>query len=444
MSTSASLDPAEVTVEPGNSATAVLQVHNSGPTVESYRFEPVGEDAPWITVQPAGLSLFPGTSESVAVHFQPPRSSAALAGGRPFGVRVVPADHPEQMAVPEGLLTVLPFVDLTGELTPRASTGPVRGRHQVALDNPGNAPLAVRLTAMPADEQIRLAIHPDEIVVQPGQAGFARVDARARRRLWRGAPASHPFQVTATATTGQTLLMDGTYQQQPLVARWVPRVVTFAVVALVALLALWFALVRPVVRSAARQVADQQVAKRLDPQPGRPAQPGGNPGTNPGGGGGGGGGGQATSTPTAAPSSTPPPTTAPPAAAPAAPVPLSGRLEVRDSVGGTSSADAYRVPDKQILSVTDMVVQNPQGDAGTLVISTQGRTLLVLAMENFRDDPYYFSTPIVVPSGQTLVMTVTCRQVGAPVAAPAPPTCFESLLLSGSLRPVPRTQALTR
>jgi hypothetical protein len=436
MSTSASLDPVSVTVEPGGAATASLLVHNSGPTVEAYQFEVVGEDAPWVSVQPPVLSLYPGTSEAVTVHFRPPRGPAAPAGDRTFGVRVVPTDRPHQTVVPEGVLTVLPFVELAGELTPQASTGAVRGRHRLALDNAGNAPVAVRLAAQPAGEKTVVDVEPEEFVLQPGTAAFGRVRVRARRRLWRGTPASHPFQVAATSETGQTLVLDGTYQQQPLVARWVPRVVAFAAMALVALLALWLTVLRPAVRSAAREVVAPEVSKQLND----PAGPGARPGPGGGGPGGPSTGQSGSASPTGTPSSgTPSPTTAP-SRAPAQ-NPVSTRLEVRDPVGGVSGSDEYRVPNKQILNVTDIVLQNPQGDAGTLVVSSQGRTLLVLAMENFRDNPYYFSTPIVVPSRGALTMTVTCRQVGLPVAAPTPASCVESLLLSGSQRAAPRTTA---
>jgi hypothetical protein len=80
------------------------------------------------------------------------------------------------------------------------------------------------------------------------------------------------------------------------------------------------------------------------------------------------------------------------------------------------------------------VVQNPQGDAGTLVVSSQDAPVLRLALENFRDSDYHFVTPIVVPGGGEITMTVDCRQVGKPVKAPTPARCEESLLLGGTLR----------
>ncbi|MYZ39667.1 hypothetical protein GT002_32315, partial [Streptomyces sp. SID4917] len=115
--------------------------------------------------------------------------------------------------------------------------------------------------------------------------------------------------------------------------------------------------------------------------------------------------------------------------------PTSARVEVRDAVGGgTSRGSAYQVPAGSTFELTDIVVQNPQGDAGTLVVSSQDAPVLRLALENFRDSDYHFVTPILVPAGGEITMTVDCRRVGRPVQAPTPSGCAESLLLGGTLR----------
>jgi hypothetical protein len=444
MSTSASLDTPSIVVEPGSTGSAVLQVHNAGQTVESYRLEVVGPDDGWLSIEPAGLSLYPGTSGTATVYARPPRDYTVLAGERPFGVRVVPVDHPDDAVTPEAMLAVLPFADLGGELLPRASSGSSRGQHRLAIDNRGNTAVEVYLRGHPATEQIRLAVTPETIVAPPGEAVFARVRARPVRRLWRGAPVTHPFQLTATAPGGESVQVDGGYQQQPLLPRWLPRAVAAALVAVLLLLGFWYAAVRPAIQGTARDVATNQVASQVPsavssvlanpapgggPRPSRSTSPGGGPGGQPGGSGG---------TPTPSATSKPPPPRRPVPAA-AGRTPTSSRIEVRDAPdGGTPSSDNFPVPARRVLEVTDIFVQNPQGDAGTLVISGQGgRALLVASLENFRDDPYYFSTPLEIPAGSALTVTVTCRQVGTPVGAPRPTRCFESVLVTGTLRTTP-------
>lgn len=63
-----------MSVTPGGSATTTLTVRNDSDIVEAYRLEVVGECAAWTTVEPEGLSLYPGTSETVTIRLSPPRS----------------------------------------------------------------------------------------------------------------------------------------------------------------------------------------------------------------------------------------------------------------------------------------------------------------------------------------------------------------------------------
>lgn len=83
-----------MTVSPGAEATTTLTVRNDGDIVEAYTLEVVGDCAAWTTVEPARVSLYPGTSETVAVRLAPPRSHEVKAGEVPLGVRVLPHGAP--------------------------------------------------------------------------------------------------------------------------------------------------------------------------------------------------------------------------------------------------------------------------------------------------------------------------------------------------------------
>jgi hypothetical protein len=111
-------------------------------------------------------------------------------------------------------------------------------------------------------------------------------------------------------------------------------------------------------------------------------------------------------------------------------------VQVRDATGGGSTtATALPVPKGSTFRLTDIVVQNPQGDAGTVVVSTgQSFPILRLALENFRDSDYHYVTPILVPAGGRITLTVDCRKVGRPVSAPTPSRCAESLFLGGTMQ----------
>ncbi|MFD7622010.1 hypothetical protein, partial [Streptomyces sp. NPDC059802] len=259
MSLTASLDESSVTAAPGEETALPLRILNSGSTVEEYRFEVIGACAAWSTVEPATLSLYPGDSQTVSLVLRPPRDSTVLAGETPFGIRVVPTSEQGDTVVPEGRVTVLPFTETTAELVPRSSHGAWRGRHQLAVDNRGNAPVTVRLAAQSGTERARVSFAADTLQIAPGRAEFGKVRIRPAKRVWRGIPITHPFQLVATPDVAEDqapvapVVVDGSYQQEPILPRWLPRALITAAVLLIALVGLWYALLRPAVKSAARE-----------------------------------------------------------------------------------------------------------------------------------------------------------------------------------------------
>ncbi|WP_211121819.1 hypothetical protein [Streptomyces yatensis] len=450
MSVSASLDESSVAVEPGGEAELPVQVLNSGTTVEECRFEVVGPCADWTTVEPETLSLYPGATGTATVKLRPPRSPRTAPGEIPLGLRVVPTSEHSETTVLERGVTVRPFTEVTSELVPRGSTSAWRGRHKVAVDNRGNTPLPVALSARGATERAKPAFEPAELTVPPGEAKFATLRVRPTQRLWRGTPITHPFQAVVTPRTGEgqdpyePLVLDGTYEQQAIQPRWLPRALAAAVLVAALLVGLWYALLRPTVRSAAREAitpqAVESAVKQGDKESGgaqdgqQDGQRGGRQGASGGGGQDGGQVGGSTG-PGGGKSRAPSDGSNAEPGEPGGPAaPTSARVQVRDAVGGgAAERTAYTVPDGKSFELTDIVVQNPQGDAGTLVISSDDGQLLNLALENFRDSDYHFVTPIQVAAKGKVTISVSCREVGRPVKAPAPSQCSESLFLGGKI-----------
>ncbi|MET9915766.1 hypothetical protein ABZZ04_01580 [Streptomyces sp. NPDC006435] len=435
MSLTASLDDSTVTAAPGEATAVPLRILNSGSTVEEYRFEVVGACAAWSTVEPAILSLYPGDSQTVSFVLRPPRDSTVPAGDTPFGIRVVPTSEQGDTVVPEGRVTVLPFTETTAELVPHSSHGAWRGRHRIAVDNRGNAPVTVRLGSRSGTERARVSFASDELRIEAGRAEFGKVRIRPAKRVWRGTAITHPFQVVATPDAAEdqeppaAVVVDGSYQQEPILPRWLPRALITAAVLLIALVGLWYALLRPTVKSAAREAVTPDVVRSAAAADKSKAPEKGSSG------GAGSGGGDSSGANGGSPK--PSPSASPGGSSDAsAPSPTSAQVQVKDSVGGGSNTSAaLQVPEGSTFQLTDIVVQNPQGDAGTVVISTgRNAPLIRLALENFRDSDYHFVTPLLVPAGGKVTMTVDCRKVGKPVNAPTPSRCAESLLLGGTMK----------
>ncbi|MFG3407489.1 hypothetical protein [Streptomyces sp. NPDC048142] len=440
MSLTASLDASSATVAPGEEATLPLQILNSGRTVEEYRFEVVGACAAWSAVEPAVLSLYPGDSGTVSLVLRPPRDATVPAGGTTFGIRVIPTGDQGDTVVPEGRVTVLPFTETTAELVPRSSNGSRNGRHQFAVDNRGNVPVTVRLGAQPGTEQARVVFAASELRIEPGHAEFAKLRVRPAKRMWRGTPVTHAFQVFAAPQPPEgeeppaPVLVDGSYQQEPILPRWLPRALLTAALLLLVLVGLWYALLRPAVKSAAREAVTPEAVRSAAAADRSTAPDEG--GADSGGGdsaGAGTGGGSAGPTPSPGPSA--PGDSGGGDAAPG--TPTSAQARVQDAVGGgPNTGTALEVPAGHTFQLTDIVVQNPQGDAGTVTVTAGEDTrVLSLGLENFRDSDYHFVTPILVPAGGKVTMTIDCRRVGRPVGAPAPSRCSSSMFLGGTMRP---------
>ncbi|MGP3966272.1 COG1470 family protein [Streptomyces sp. 6N223] len=458
MTVSASLAESSVTVEPGAEERVAVHVLNSGDTVEEVTFEVVGACAAWATVEPGSLSLYPGRSGAAMLTLRPPRGAEVPAGETPFGVRVVPTSEASETVVPEGTVTVTPFTEVTGELVPRGSHSSWRGRHKVAVDNTGNVPAKVTLTGQQGTERARLAFEPAELEIPPGQAKFGQLTVRPANRVWRGSPITHPFQavVTPQVAEGETapapVVLDGAYEQQPILPSWLPRALLAAAVVAILLVGLWYSVLRPTVESAAREAITPEAIQ--DAQDTEGSSDGGSEGgqsvgggsggadaggadggidsgvtggtggteEEPGGGGPGGTGGSDGAG------------TGGPDGGETVTGPTSDRRQIQDAVGGEREEDVVMtVPEGSTFELTDVLVQNPQGDAGSLVISSGGEPLWSMALENFRDWDQHFVSGIAVPAGGEITVSLDCREVGTPVGAPELSECSEAVFVSGVL-----------
>jgi hypothetical protein len=90
--------------------------------------------------------------------------------------------------------------------------------------------------------------------------------------------------------------------------------------------------------------------------------------------------------------------------------PVDGRL----AITGNGTAP-YSVPAGKTLELTDIVLENPNGDSGSLIIARSGTVLLQLSMANFRDLDYHFVAPIVFRAGSQLqLITAGCTTACSP------------------------------
>ncbi|WP_269857406.1 RICIN domain-containing protein [Streptomyces sp. RPT161] len=250
MSTWASLEPAATTVDPGSSTTVRLRIRNTSDVVEEYRVNPVGDLAPHIRVEPSVLRLYPGTTGTAEVTLSPPRTPDVPAGPNPFALEITPAEHPDQVAVPEGNLTVTPFHEVRAELVPGSVRGRWRGRPQLAVDNLGNTEVTASLRGHDQASDLRYDMRPNTVQIPPGRARFVRLGLRPSRFLWAGREQKHDYTVDVQRAGAKPVAAQGQYVQPALFAGWLSRLLMLLVMLLVAFIVLWFTF-RPSISTAA-------------------------------------------------------------------------------------------------------------------------------------------------------------------------------------------------
>ncbi|MBF9073144.1 peptidoglycan-binding protein [Streptacidiphilus fuscans] len=283
MSIWTSLEPASTTVDPGGTALVRLRVRNTGDIVDEYRFVPVGAVAPYVTVEPATLRLYPGTTGTVELRFAPPRTPDATAGPNPYGIQVVPSEHPEATTVPEGNLTITPFTELRAELVPHTVRGRFRGRPVLALDNLGNTRVTASVAGGDNGDQLAFELHPASVQIEPGRAAFVKATVRPQRVTWLGRKENRPFRLTAQRSGAERLPVDGTFVQLAVLPRWLATVFSLVAGLAVACVALWFAYA-PHLHSLARPLTQSVAATTLPAAApsGLASATGGTPGSTPG------------------------------------------------------------------------------------------------------------------------------------------------------------------
>ena len=440
MAVIASMDRTSITADPGGETSCSIRVRNTGKVVDQILLDVLGDAQPWSTVEPAQLNLLPGTDAVARVVFRPPRSGAVPAGTVPFAVRAMSQEDPDGSTIEEGTVEVNPFCDLRAVLVPGSARGRRLARYQLVIENEGNTPVHAAVSVADPDLLLEFRVRPDTLVAQPGTATFVRLQAAPKKRFLRGPDRTLPFQVLLQAAEFAPATVNGVMVQRQVLPKWLLPAIAVAVAALVGAVVLWYTVLKPQVHSVATQgaaVAAQQAtssaakaskatgaASRSASATGKKSSGGASSSAGTGSTGTGSGGTAATGSPGTSGAGGSPTTSATPASTTG--TPISSSLQSNASPATTYSTVPYAVPANETLDVSDVVLQNPQGDTGELQVRAGSTTLIQLGLANFRNIDYHFAQPIVFTTVAPLVLAVECQNPGGKA-------CADKLSFSGTL-----------
>src|SRR3954453_14539539 len=398
----------DTNVRPGTSASLSVVVENVGDRTETYTITPAGFSAAWTTVTRPNVTLFGGSRDVIEVTVRPPALPSMTSGPTAVAVRVLPQSDPDESTVSETIITVSAFDDRRITMLQPLQRGRRRATYEFTVDNQGNNLASCRLHLVDASRRVDGSFDPPAVGVAPGSSSLVRLRLRSRRSYFRRSERQVDFEGEATEPEHDPATGHATLIQPPTIPlRTIGRVAA-VLVAMALVGGAWDWVVRPEIRDA----ADRAVQDRVDEF-----------------------------TPTVSSVVATTTTTTVPVApdAPAAPSAVVGEpkeYRIPVDVGITQErSESISVPPDSRFLMTDLVLQNPNGDLGTAQLLRNGDVLYTwdLGAMNSANEFQPRVSPLPFEPSDNIVLSVSCEAAGKPSGT----GCAIAVLMGGTL--VPRT-----
>lgn len=375
MSLTATFEPDRVSAAPGETAALTLQLENHSDEERVVKLRASGGLAAQTVLQTQTIFLDPNE------HFEVPVIIDADAGLLP-GIHscIIELDHAGETIDAAATVEILEAAGYTARLEPAESRSASAGRHKVAIENAGNTAINVEVDVT-ASEDVVAELAAPGVSIDPGQTAKIELRIAPRLRFWSGAELEHPFSVGVTASNGESSTLEGTYTQGPRVRPWLIPALAGMLGSLILGTLAWFLLLRPSVEDIAREEAaelDDIQSAEIQTQVEQMQA----------------------------------------AAAEAAELPLGEPVDRRLTVtaGPAAARTASLVFDEngsgRVLSVTDIIFQNPTGAVGTVELLRDDDILQSSNMANFRDLDFHLVAPYRIESRSELSLRVACETPG--------------------------------
>jgi hypothetical protein len=392
----------DVDIDPGESLTLKLSVQNLGDATESYTIVPSGLTADWVTVERGNITLFGGSLDVVDVQITPPKLPSTTAGPTVVGVRIIPSNEPDETIAAETTLNIRPFDDRRIVALQPVIRARHRASYEFMVENHGNGLASCRIRLIDPSNRVDGNFDPPAVGVAPGGASLVRLKAKAKRGAFRRGTRTLDFEVEAEQPGHEPTATDLSLVQPPTVpGAAIARLLVVAAI-IGAAVAAWFGVIEPTIEDAATDAVDERLAE-FDTAVAEIAE--GSDAVVP-------------VTTIVEPDGPPLSEDGEPAFFRLSVTPPA--LEIADAV--------FTVEDGMLFDLTDLRIENTNGDAGRAALLVNGEEAFVWSLENVRGS--YFEpniTPIRLEPGDNLTFSVRCDVVGDPALA----TCFDSVNIRG-------------
>ena len=403
----------EISVQPGESTSLSLAVENVGDHTESYTVIPAGLSAAWTTVTRPNITLFGGSRDVIEVVIRPPAINTTTAGPTAVAVRVIPQGAPDDAVVAETIAMVTPFDDRRITALQPLQRGRRRATFEFMVENHGNNLASCRLHLVDPSDRVDGSFDPPAVGVAPGSASLVRLKLTAQHSFFRRSERQLDFEIEATEQDHVPASGRATLIQPPTIPAGTLLKALAALAVLAAIVASWFAVVRPAIDDAAVDAVDERIDEIATA-------------------------GTVDDTDEPTPDSAP---DAPPGSTPETPPvivetddgqPVSYRIAVDVGINQDRS-DSISVPPDSRYLLTDVVFQNTNGDIGTAQLLRNGDVLyeIDLGAMNSANEFQPRVTPIPFEPNDNVVLAVSCLAAGRTSGT----GCEIAVLLGGRLVP---------
>jgi hypothetical protein len=395
----------EVSVVPGAPTSLMLTIENVGDHTDSFTIIPAGLTAPWTTITRSNVTLFGGSHDMIEVLVRPPAIYSTTAGPTPIAVRVISQTDPDDSIIAEIIADVGSFDDRRVTTLQPVRRARRRATFEFMVENHGNNLANCRLHLVDRTNRLDGTFDPPAVGVAPGSTSLVRLHAKVRGGFFRRSERQLDFEIEATEPDHEPASGLATLIQSATVSgRFLARALATAVV-VGAVIAAWYGVVRPELRDAAERAVDDRIGE-LDAGP---------------------------TTTLLEPTVTVPELVD--EAAEASPVepagePVSYRIAVDVGVNQERSESVTVPPDSQF-QMTDLVLQNPNGDLGAAQLLRNGEILYQFDLGSMSSANEFQPriSPIPFAPSDNIVFAVQCDVVGQPSGT----GCDIAALLGGVL-----------
>jgi VCBS repeat-containing protein len=215
---SVTVNPPELTIDPGKEDEVQVELLRLGNTVDHYRISVEGLPEGWVTVPSEPLQLMPGARSNQKIKIHPPQHSSALSGQRQINIVVQSTSNAhENLAVPMQL-TFKPFEKFSADLQPsQIQSG---GTSQVTIHNTGNTEGIYSIVGRDPANALQFKGLRGRVKVPPGEMKKLNLVVIARNRPMMGGQSQLPFEIQVHASDKDHQSFPGELAVKPVFPWW--------------------------------------------------------------------------------------------------------------------------------------------------------------------------------------------------------------------------------